>query len=180
MRLRRVVLPAPREPVRTVTGILSGIFLWLRKKHRHSGAARRAEPGTHEHSPLPLPVLSRSRCEGPRLFPAGWPGQAQPWRSSAVFMVSGLLPSARPGMTRPALQRQRRAERLYIVPHHVDVSPSRAVRQREGVGVELFADPRSALTRDALDQAGIGDVFEEHGRDALALDLPDDAGHVLG
>src|SRR5215203_1583856 len=76
-------------------------------------------------------------------------------------------------------RRQRRAERPYIVAHHVDVSPGRAVLTGEGVGVEPTADLGAALLGDALDEARVGDVLEKHGRDLLAPDLLDDPGDVL-
>src|SRR5215208_5953991 len=76
-------------------------------------------------------------------------------------------------------RRQRRAERPYIVAHHVDVSPRRAVLAGEGVGIEPAADPGAALVGDALEEPGIGDVLEEYRRDLLPADLPDDLGDVL-
>src|SRR3954454_5317022 len=95
-------------------------------------------------------------------------------------MGSGLGPRARPRMTGARLRRQRRAERPYIVAHHVDVSPGRAVLAGEGVGVEPAADLGAALLGDALDEARVGDVLEEYRRDPLAPDLLDDPGDVLG
>src|SRR5215203_4101593 len=71
-------------------------------------------------------------------------------------------------------RRQRRAERPYIVAHHVDVSPGRAVLAGEGVGVEPAADLGDALLGDALEEPGVGDVLEEYRRDLLAPDLLDE------
>jgi hypothetical protein len=65
------------------------------------------------------------------------------------------------------------AERLfdlaYIVFHHLDVSPGRAVRVRKRIGIEPAADLGAGLPGDLLDQARIGDVFQEDRRNLLAF-----------
>ena len=72
-----------------------------------------------------------------------------------------------------ALQRGR------IVFDHPDIGRGRAVRARQGVGVERRAGGGAGLAGELLDEPRIGDVFEKQRLDALAADLPDQSGDRL-
>ncbi len=71
-------------------------------------------------------------------------------------------------------------ERLDVVSHHLDVAWRRAIRWREGIGIQDATKLKPGLRRDLLDEPRIGNVLREHGSSLLLSNLTDEGGDVCG
>ena len=91
------------------------------------------------------------------------------WKSGVPAFAGG----------RRALRSQRPREGRRVVPHHVEMGRRRTVRAGQSAGIERAADGGPGLVCDLLEEARIGDVLGEDGRDTLVTDALDRPGDIL-